>query len=186
MAGQAGTSNGAVNAKPAAGPGASQRSGLSRVPLIGSMGGLALSTLIISLCGFGVSIYLTLAHYDTSVVLACPASGEVNCQAVTTSPESMVFGVLPVAVLGLAFYAFMVVVNSPWGWRWQWPVVRWARLGSVIVGMGFVLYLVYAEVIQIGHICLWCTSVHVLTFLLFVLIIFDAAFSWGRPATSSR
>jgi uncharacterized membrane protein len=87
----------------------------------------------------------------------------------------MVFGVFPVAVLGLAFYVFMVAVNTPWAWRAQLPAIWWARLGSVVVGIGFVLYLIYAEVIQIGNICLWCTSVHAITFLLFVLIVFAAS-----------
>jgi len=145
------------------------------------MGALPLATFILSLYGLGASIYLTLAHYDSSITLACSGKGLVNCEAVTTSPESMVFGVLPVAVLGLAFYIFMVAVNSPWGWRLTQPVVRWARFGSVIVGMGFVLYLIYAEIDQIHAICLWCTSVHVATFLIFALLVFYTTFTWGRP-----
>ncbi|HUB39355.1 MAG TPA: vitamin K epoxide reductase family protein [Streptosporangiaceae bacterium] len=145
-----------------------------------SMGGLPLATLIISLYGFGASIYLTLAHYDTHIGLACSDKGLINCEEVTTSPESIVFGIFPVAVLGLAFYVFMVAINSPWGWRLDWPVVRWLRLGSVIVGMGFVLYLIYAEVDVIHAICLWCTSVHVATFLIFALLIFYTAFSWDK------
>ena len=47
-----------------------------------------------------------------------------------------------------------------------------------LVGIGFVLYLVYAELFTIGSICLYCTSVHVITFLLFVLTAFAAA-AWG-------
>ena len=43
---------------------------------------------------------------------------------------------------------------------------------------GPVIYLVYAEFIIIGSICLYCTSVHVITFLLFVLTAFGAAI-WG-------
>jgi uncharacterized membrane protein len=64
--------------------------------------------------------------------------------------------------------------------------VRWARLGSVIVGMGFVLYLIYAELDQIHAICLWCTSVHVATFLIFTLLVFQAAFSWNRTDAPRR
>ena len=37
--------------------------------------------------------------------------------------------------------------------------------------MGFVLYLVSAELLIIHAICLWCTAVHVITFILFVLIV---------------
>jgi len=133
------------------------------------------TSLALSLAGLGVSIYLTIAHYTSTSILACSAKGFVDCAKVTTSSQSMVFGVLPVAVLGLAFYVFMVAVNSPWGWRVRIPLVWWARIGSAVVGIGFVLYLVYAEIIQIGNICLWCTSVHVITFLLFALLVFAAS-----------
>ncbi|MBO0831975.1 MAG: vitamin K epoxide reductase family protein [Actinobacteria bacterium] len=153
------------------------------------MGWLSLTALVLSLYGLGASIYLTIAHFDTSIRLACADNGLVNCQAVTTSPESVVFGVFPVAVLGLAFFVFMVAVNSPWGWQLSrsMPALHWARLGSVIVGMGFVLYLIYAELIQINAICLWCTSVHAATFLLFVLIVFHATFAGsGRPVSTRR
>ncbi len=139
-----------------------------------------------SLYGLGASIYLTIAHFDTHVTLACSDKGIVNCQAVTTSPESMVFGIFPVALLGLLFYVFMAAINSPWAWRRTDPAVRWARLGSAIAGMGFVLYLIYAEVVQIGAICLWCTSVHIVTFFIFVLMIFHYSYSWSTPAGSSR
>jgi uncharacterized membrane protein len=133
------------------------------------------TSLALSLAGLGVSIFLTIAHYTSTSILDCSANGVIDCAKVTTSPESMVFGVFPVAVLGLAFYLFMVAANSPWGWRLRIPLVWWARIGSAVVGIGFVLYLVYAEIIQIGNICLWCTSVHVITFLLFILLIFAAS-----------
>jgi uncharacterized membrane protein len=144
-----------------------------------------LTTWILSLGGLGVSIYLTIAHFNTSVTLACPATSTVNCEKVTTSPESYAFGI-PVAVLGLAFYVFLAVVNSPWAWRITWPPLRWARVGSMVVGIVFVLYLIYAELFSIGAICLWCTSVHVITFALFVLIVFGAAAGYGAAQAPTR
>ena len=138
----------------------------------------------LSLAGLGVSIYLTIAHFNTSVSLACPATSTINCEKVTTSPESYAFGI-PVAVLGLAFYIFMAVANSPWLWRVTWPPLRWARIGSVVVGIVFVLYLIYCELFKIGAICLWCTSVHVITFCLFALIVFTAAAGYGITKASS-
>jgi uncharacterized membrane protein len=149
---------------------------------------LQFTTLILSVFGLGVSVYLTIAHYTSPAVLACSDKGLVNCAKVTTSPESVVFGIFPVSVLGLAFYVFMVAINTPWAWRskWAWrsrlPAAYWARLGSVVVGMIFVLYLLYAEIVEIGNICLWCTSVHVVTFVLFVLLVFHAS-SRPRPAS---
>jgi uncharacterized membrane protein len=148
---------------------------------------LQLTTWVLSLAGLGVSVYLTVAHYSSSSILACSDNGLVNCAAVTTSSESMVFGVFPVAVLGLAFYVFMAAVTSPWAWRATWPPISWARFGSVIVGMLFVLYLIYTELFTLDAICLWCTSVHVITFLLFGLIVFSAAAGYGTTrATPAR
>ncbi len=135
---------------------------------------------LLSIAGLGVSIYLTIAHYTTAAILACSDKGFVDCAAVTTSPQSMVFGIFPVADLGLAFYLFMVAVNSPWAWRITWPPLRWIRLGSVVAGIVFVLYLIYTELFTLNNICLWCTSVHVITFLLFGLIVFATTAGYGK------
>jgi uncharacterized membrane protein len=146
---------------------------------------LVWTTWILSLAGLAVSIWLTIVHYNTSVTLACPATSTINCEKVITSPQSVVFGI-PVAVLGLAFFVFLAVVNSPWVWRMTWPPVRWARIGSMVVGIVFVLYLVYTELFTVRAICLWCTSVHVITFALFVLIVFSAAAGYGTTKDPAR
>jgi uncharacterized membrane protein len=145
-----------------------------------------LTTLALSLAGLGVSIYLTIVHYGSTGLLVCTASGAINCEKVVTSPESMVFGVFPVAVLGLAFYVFMVAINTPWAWRSRPPLIWWARLAGIVTGMGFVLYLLYAEIIQIGNICLWCTGVHAITFVLFALLVFYATLGTGATARDAR
>jgi uncharacterized membrane protein len=141
---------------------------------------LQLTTLALSIAGLGVSIYLTIEHFTGNTTLACSDKGTINCAAVTTSPESMVFGVFPVAVLGLAFFVFMVPATTPWAWRWHRPELALLRLASVVIGVGFILYLIYVELYQVGAICLWCTSVHVITFLLFGLVALAAAI-WGLP-----
>ncbi len=158
-----------------------------------TVGFVPLATFVLSLYALGASVYLTIAHYDTHVTLACSDKGLVNCAEVTTSSQSMVFGVLPVAVLGLAFYVFMTVLNSPWVWRLEQTgseqvskMLRYTRIGAVVTGMGFVLYLVYAELIQIRAICLWCTSVHVATFLIFALIVFYTSFPSGKQLPAGR
>ncbi len=147
---------------------------------------LEFTTLIASLLGLGVSVYLAIEHFTQATSLAgCPENATFNCLKVTTSAQSYVLGI-PVAVLGLAFYVFMVAVNSPWGWRARQPAVHWARLGSLIIGMVFVLYLVYAELFLVKAICLYCTSVHVLTFLLFSLIVTRTVFSGVGQAPARR
>ena len=151
------------------------------------LGAVRLIVWVLSLFGLGAATWLTITHFDTHITLSCPNTGLINCAKVTTSAQSEVFGVIPVAVLGLAFYVFMAVANSPWAWAWAYrqrqssrQLTERIRLGSVAVGMCFVLYLVYAELIEIGNICLWCTSVHVTTFLIFTLLVFYTAFS-GSP-----
>jgi uncharacterized membrane protein len=136
-------------------------------------------TWALSLAGLGVSIYLTIAHFTDKPLAGCSESGLVNCTKVTTSPQSYVFGI-PVAVLGLAFFIAAVALMSPWAWRWARREVALIRLASLVVAVGFVVYLLYAELFIIGSICLYCTSVHVITFLLFVLTVFAAA-AWGLP-----
>ena len=123
-----------------------------------------------TLFGLGISTYLTIAHYDTHVVLACAENGVINCGKVTTSAQSKVFGI-PVAVLGLAFFVAMVGLSLPRAWQARTVRVAQVRLASVIVGIGFVFYLVYSELFTIRAICLWCSAVHVLTLILFVAIV---------------
>ena len=63
------------------------------------------ATGIISLAGFGISIYLLIVHYQPQA-LVCNNSGVVNCEKVLTSPQSVIFGI-PVPVFGLAFFLAM-------------------------------------------------------------------------------
>jgi uncharacterized membrane protein len=141
---------------------------------------LQLVSLVLALVGLGISVYETYAHFNGSHLAGCPAGGNgtFNCTAVITSPQSMVFGVIPVAVLGLAFYVAAVPLFTPWAWRLPWRVVHQVRLASVVIGMGFVMYLIYAELYQIGDICEYCTGVHIVTFVLFCITVFSAAI-WG-------
>ena len=130
-----------------------------------------LTALLLCVFGLGVSVYLTIEHYTGNHSLSCPATGAiVNCLKVTTSPQSMVFGIFPVAVLGLAFFTAFTAINVPPLWRTHDVRVAWVRLIMAITGIGMVIYLLSAELFSIGAICLWCTSVHVVTFVLFVLV----------------
>ena len=150
--------------------------------LFSAPGWLQWTSLVLSLAGLGMSVYMTIAHYTSTNILVCSNKGYIDCAKVTTSPESMVFNIFPVAVLGLAFYVFMTAINTPWAWRSGIAAIWWARLAGIITGIGFVLYLIYAEVIQIGNLCLDCTTVHVITFLLFVVLVLAATM---RPTPDS-
>lgn len=137
-------------------------------------------SLVLSLAGLGVAVYLTIDHF-AKISPVCGDSGLINCTKVTTSAQSYFLGI-PVAVLGLAFYVVMTAINLPPAWRSADRRVHIARLVLISGGMLFALYLVSAELIIIGNICLWCTSVHAITFLLFVLIVstVPAMLGWGQ------
>jgi uncharacterized membrane protein len=129
-----------------------------------------IATLLLGIAGLGVSVYLTISHYDTHVALACPKTSTFNCETVTTSAQSHIIGI-PVAVLGLAFFVPMIALCLPAAWRSADRRVHLARLILSITGVGMIIYLIIAELFLIKAICLWCSSVHLITFLLFVIIV---------------
>jgi uncharacterized membrane protein len=126
----------------------------------------ALVGTVASVLGLAVAGYLTFEHFTSSTSLACSDNGVVNCLKVTTSSYSAVAGV-PVALLGLAYFGVMLVLQLPAMWQRPDRGLRLARLGWSVVGLGTALYLLFAELFIIDAICLWCTAVHVLTLVLF-------------------
>jgi uncharacterized membrane protein len=132
---------------------------------------LAPLALLIIVLGVAVSTDLTIAHYTTPKVLACPDTGIINCAKVTTSVYSEILGV-PMALLGLIFFLGMLPFNLPVAWRSASLLIRRLRLAGSITGILMVFYLVYTELFRLNAICLYCTSVHVLTVLLFVVTVF--------------
>ena len=128
-----------------------------------------ITTLLLSLAGLGVSIYLTITHFD-KVLLVCDSNATINCAKVTSSPQSEIVGI-PVAMLGLAFFVPMIALCLPAAWSSGDRRIHLARLVLAVIGVGTILYLIIAELFIIKAICLWCSSVHLITFLLFVVIV---------------
>lgn len=116
------------------------------------------SALGVCLLGTAAAVYLTYEHFSSSTSFACPETKAINCQKVTTSQWSHIGG-MPVAVLGLIFFATMLVLCSPWLWRNR--RLDGLRVATAGVGVLTALYLIYIELFQVDAICLWCTLVHV-------------------------
>lgn len=125
----------------------------------------------LAVVGLLVSAYLTVEHFTQGSTLACPEGEVVNCAVVTASSYAYLAGI-PVALLGLLFYAVLLPLSLPRAWASPDRRLDWARLGLCAVGLVFVFYLVWAELYRINAICLWCTGVHVVTFLLFCVVLF--------------
>lgn len=146
---------------------------------------LPVTALLVTLGGLAVSGYLGYEHFTAETTLVCPNDGGLNCEKVTSSAQSKLFGV-PVALLGVGYFAAMCPLVLPAAWqpapaRWG----RWltaGRLAGTGAGVIYVLYLVYAELFAIGSICVWCTVVHLLAFALFGLVLFGWALATtGEP-----
>jgi uncharacterized membrane protein len=147
------------------------------VPTPRSMGGVPFAAFVLSVLGLVDAGYQVYTHFSGTGLLGCSSKAD-SCVLVQNSVYAWIFHI-PVAVYGAAFFVFMVVICSPWAWRFEHPryskIISWARLAAVVIGMIFVLYLIYREVISLGQICEYCTSVHIITFLLFAVIVYQAS-----------
>jgi uncharacterized membrane protein len=139
---------------------------------------------VLSLLGLGLATYLTIGHFESKTFLVCSDSGLINCAKVTTSAQSYFLGI-PVAVLGLANFVILAVLNSPWLWRLKYYWVHAARFILMMISMAFVLWLLYAELLIIDNICLYCTGVHIVTFALFVVMVRVCPVQLGWTASRS-
>lgn len=120
--------------------------------------------------GLAVSSYLTWVHFDSPASLSCPNTGIVNCLKVTTSPSAYLLGI-PVAVLGLLFFAGMAALCLPRAWRAEHRWISHGRIAGAVAGIGFAIYLVAAELLVVHALCLWCTAAHLIAFALFVVVL---------------
>jgi uncharacterized membrane protein len=127
-----------------------------------------IASLVLCIYGLGASIYLTITHFEPKA-LACVSNSTFNCEKVTQSPQSEIFGI-PVAILGLIFFVPMLLVCLPAAWRAADRRIHLARLILATTGVGMIIYLIIAELFIIKAICLWCSSVHIATLILFVII----------------
>lgn len=128
---------------------------------------------VLNIIGLGLAIYLTVEHYSTSPSFACPETGTVNCVKVTTSSYSTFLGV-PVVLAGLVFFVVSIGLHLPAAWRSPKVWLTRARWAWAVIGMISVFYLIYGE-LSVGAICLYCTGVHIVTFLLLVITAIGSA-----------
>ncbi|MFO8053855.1 MAG: vitamin K epoxide reductase family protein [Bacteroidales bacterium] len=115
---------------------------------------------VILLIGFFDSVYLALSHYklytDIGYQSFCAISRAFNCDTVSQSPYSILFGV-PVAVWGIFGYAFSLVLLI-FAWPKQAERKRiWTLL--LIISLCFTLYSLFLAVIstyKIHSYCIMC------------------------------
>jgi uncharacterized membrane protein len=130
------------------------------------------TALVVAAIGLAASAYLTVEHFTSSSLLACPESATINCTKVTTSRWSHLAGV-PVAVLGLVFFIAILALLTPLAWKTS--RLDSVRIVSLGLGVAMVLYLIWAELFRVDAICLWCTAVHACTIVLFAVVLWHTS-----------
>jgi uncharacterized membrane protein len=104
---------------------------------------LRAATVVLALGGAAIAAYLSYTRL-TNTSIMCPTSG---CAAVQRSSYSELAGV-PVAYLGVAGYLAIAL-----SFRSR---LRCAAL--VFAAVVFAGYLLYAQVVLIGDVCVWCLA----------------------------
>jgi uncharacterized membrane protein len=123
---------------------------------------------LLSLAGIAISAYLTFIETSGATAWCGPVG---DCNAVQQSPYARLFGVVPIAALGLASY---VVVFAGWlvARYARKPVSDWALVAMFALaafGTLVSIYLTFLEPFVIGATCAWClTSAVVMTVLLWL------------------
>ncbi len=131
-----------------------------------SFRGWALSSLVAALLvGLACAVYLTRLHlhltYGNEALEAlCDFGSGFNCSAVNRSEQSELFGAVPVALLAVPVYAWMLVlVALGWVRRDQRSLGAVAVLG--LLATLYSAYLAYVSAVVIGDFCLFCVAMYV-------------------------
>ena len=132
---------------------------------------IRMAAIVLAALGITVSAYLTAYHYFSSIPLACSTKGVINCANVLHSKYAMLLGI-PVAAFGVIFFVIELALLHM---NRNEPLFIFNALG-----IGFVIYLLYAE-LMVGNICEYCTSVHIIVAILFIL----SAYSISRQNQST-
>jgi len=130
--------------------------------------GISLFVLLMAVVGVAISGYLTSVHY-ADVALVCSSDGVVDCHSVLTSSYAEVAG-MPWSIGGIAWFgvsgalAATALLRRPEP-EWLQP----AQAAWGFIGVLTVVYLIGVEVLAVDRICLWCTAMHALILLTFLL-----------------
>ncbi len=124
-------------------------------------------SLILSLVGLAVAVYLTFVHYQEDA-LVCTTGG---CETVQQSQYATI-GPIPIAILGVGFFAALVALSAIRAFKLNILSSETATLvawGLTLTGVLYYAYLVYIELFVLDAICQWCMSTTIITVALFII-----------------
>ena len=121
---------------------------------------------LLSVLGIGVAFYLSFIEVTKTEAFCGPIG---NCNDVQKSPYAILFGFLPVGILGLMGYAAIVTswVAAQFGPARFRKYLHLALWGFAWFGILFSIYLTFLEPFVIGATCAWCISSALIMTLIF-------------------
>jgi uncharacterized membrane protein len=132
---------------------------------------LAAVTVVAGVAGFGIAIYLTVVHYS-AVPLVCSATGLISCERVLSSPYSVIAGsTVPTSVAGIVWFAVSTLLGAAQlAGRDPARMIR-LHLAWSAIGLATVIGLVFIEIVELGALCIWCTTAHALVIATFLAVL---------------
>ena len=121
------------------------------------------AVIILSVLGLLVSLIIRLYIESGDQLAGCKVGSFFNCDLVINSAYGKVFGI-PLSLLG-AFYFICLLAFYIVDYRNDLIIA-----GTNIIGMLSVVNFVYLEIFVLDHFCLYCTSVHIIVILIFLLV----------------
>lgn len=113
------------------------------------------AAIVLGLLAAGVSGYLTITHYEESLLVCSVVEG---CETVQSSKYAMI-GPVPVALLGLIASVGMLGLAIARRVRADLSdTATMALFGMALAGSIFLLYLLYIEIWVLEAICQWCVA----------------------------
>ena len=132
--------------------------------------------------GLGVADYLSFAEVNQIAAVCGPVG---DCNTVQQTPYARLFGVFPVALLGLAGYvaiaaAWLAQHYGPARLRGDAALALWTL---ALMGTLFSIYFTFLEPFVIGATCLWCLASAVTMTLLLWVATLPARVAWRTLRT---
>jgi len=137
------------------------------------------AVLVVALFGIVVAGYLTYIETSGATAVCGPVG---DCNTVQQSPYAILFGLIPVGLLGLLGYVAIVVAWLVWTNK-PGVLADYAALtvlGIALVGTLFSIYLTFLEPFIIGATCAWCIGSSIAITILLLLTAGAGKGAWVR------
>ncbi len=106
----------------------------------------------------------------TAKTLACDISAFVSCGDVVRSAQSEAFG-FPNTLIGVVAFSALIALGVVLAAGISLPRWMWGGLQvGVLFGIGFITWLQYQAIFEIGKLCPWCMVVWAMVIPLFVVV----------------